>query len=72
MTQQQHNSTSHLDFTHGNDSSQAIHSANETRYNTARWWRNLNRVMAIVGLLVIGAVIALIIVGVKQQWTRRS
>jgi hypothetical protein len=40
----------------------------ETRYESARWWRNLNRVMSIVGLLIIGAVVALAVVGVKQRW----
>lgn len=40
----------------------------EVRYNSARWWRNLNRGMSIFGLILIGAAIALIVVGVKQQW----
>lgn len=34
----------------------------------ARWWRRLNRYMSIIGLLVIGAVIALVVVGVRQRW----
>jgi hypothetical protein len=37
----------------------------ETRYASARWWRNLNRVMSVVGLLIIGAVIALAVVGAR-------
>jgi hypothetical protein len=44
----------------------------ETRYESARWWRNLNRAMSIVGLLIIGAVIALAVVGVKQGWGTTS
>lgn len=40
----------------------------EVRYNSARWWRNLNRGMSVFGLLLIGAAVALIVVGVKQQW----
>lgn len=40
----------------------------EKRFQSARWWRNLNRVMSIVGLLIIGAVIALAVVGVRQGW----
>ncbi|KAK3906345.1 hypothetical protein C8A05DRAFT_29787 [Staphylotrichum tortipilum] len=40
----------------------------ETRYESARWWRNLNRGMSIVGLLIIGAVIALAVIGVRQGW----
>lgn len=31
----------------------------------ARWWRRLNRYMSFVGLLVIGAVVALIVIGVQ-------
>ena len=34
----------------------------------ARWWRRLNRYMSVVGLLVIGAVVALVVVGVRQRW----
>ncbi|KAF4972567.1 hypothetical protein FZEAL_9569 [Fusarium zealandicum] len=34
----------------------------------ALWWRKVNRGMAILGLLVLGAIIALIVVGVKQRW----
>lgn len=41
----------------------------ETRYESAKWWRNLNRVMSVVGLLIIGAVVALAVVGVRQGWT---
>lgn len=37
-------------------------------YNHARWWRTLNRAMAIVGIFVIGAIVALIVFGVRQQW----
>ena len=44
------------------------HSIDETVYHSARWWRNVNRGMSIIGLLVLGAVIALIVVGVKQRW----
>lgn len=40
----------------------------ETRYESARWWRNLNRVMSLIGLLIIGAIVALAVVGVKQGW----
>ncbi|CEJ81317.1 hypothetical protein VHEMI01452 [[Torrubiella] hemipterigena] len=37
-------------------------------HNRARWWRSLNRIMAVVGILITGAYIALIILGVKQPW----
>jgi hypothetical protein len=28
------------------------------RYERARWWRNVNRVMSVVGLLIIGAIVS--------------
>ncbi|KAK7963697.1 hypothetical protein PG988_010671 [Apiospora saccharicola] len=40
----------------------------DSNYQSARWWRNVNRFMCIVGLLIIGAVIALIIIGLRQNW----
>ncbi|KAF2965769.1 hypothetical protein GQX73_g7795 [Xylaria multiplex] len=40
----------------------------DIRYQSARWWRNLNRYMSIIGLLIIGAVVALIVVGINQGW----
>ncbi|KAK4199050.1 hypothetical protein QBC40DRAFT_87132 [Triangularia verruculosa] len=46
--------------------------ADERRCETVRWWRNLNRIMSVVGLLIIGAVVALAVVGVKQGWGQKS
>ncbi|KAJ8130844.1 hypothetical protein O1611_g2782 [Lasiodiplodia mahajangana] len=40
----------------------------DSRYQSARWWRNLNRYMSIIGLLILGAIVALIVVGLKQGW----
>lgn len=40
----------------------------DSRYQSARWWRNLNRYMSIIGLLILGAIIALIVVGTKEGW----
>ncbi|KAI1738320.1 hypothetical protein F4680DRAFT_467532 [Xylaria scruposa] len=40
----------------------------DSLYQSARWWRNLNRFMSIIGLLILGAIAALIVVGVKQRW----
>jgi hypothetical protein len=40
----------------------------ETQYDSALWWRSLNRCMSVVGLLVIGAVVALVVVGIRQGW----
>lgn len=38
----------------------------EARYENARWWRNLNRLMCIVGVLIIAAIIALAVVAVTK------
>lgn len=43
----------------------------DSRYHSARWWRNVNRFMSVIGLLVIGAIIALAIVGFWQNMARR-
>ncbi|KAK1979482.1 hypothetical protein LZ30DRAFT_175707 [Colletotrichum cereale] len=40
----------------------------ETLFQSARWWRTLNRYMSVIGLLVVGAIAALVVVGVKQGW----
>ncbi|KAI1144647.1 hypothetical protein F5Y05DRAFT_34152 [Hypoxylon sp. FL0543] len=42
----------------------------DSRYQSARWWRTVNRFMAIAGLLILGAVAALIVIGVRQRWGR--
>ncbi|KAL8700242.1 MAG: hypothetical protein Q9201_005560 [Fulgogasparrea decipioides] len=39
----------------------------EARYENARWWRNLNRLMCIVGVLIIAAIIALAVVAVRMR-----
>ncbi|KAI5457914.1 hypothetical protein BGZ63DRAFT_407966 [Mariannaea sp. PMI_226] len=41
---------------------------NEDIRLSAIWWRNINRAMSFIGLLVLAAVIALIIVGTKRHW----
>lgn len=40
----------------------------DLRHENARWWRSLNRYMSVLGLLIIAAVVALVVVGVKQGW----
>ncbi|KAL8661909.1 MAG: hypothetical protein Q9202_005191 [Teloschistes flavicans] len=49
------------------DIEKALDMADEARYENARWWRNLNRLMCIVGVLVIAAIIALAIVAVRMR-----
>lgn len=67
MVEQQYNhSTTHLDL--ASEPAHRLRTLDEAIYSSARWWRNLNRVMSAVGLLVIGAIIALVVVGVKEQW----
>ncbi|KAI1431607.1 hypothetical protein GGR50DRAFT_57202 [Xylaria sp. CBS 124048] len=44
--------------------------ADDSRYQSARWWRNVNRYLAIVGLFIIGAIIALIVIGTQQGWAK--
>jgi len=40
--------------------------AEQRQWLKARWWRYLNRIMTVIGLLIIGAVIALIIVATTK------
>ncbi|EFX00486.1 serine-rich protein [Grosmannia clavigera kw1407] len=49
---------------------QRITQADEVRFQSTRWWRTLNRCMSVLGLLILGAVIALIVVGVQQHWAQ--
>jgi hypothetical protein len=37
-------------------------------FTSAIWWRKVNRGMSIIGLFILGAIIALSVVGVKQRW----
>ena len=42
--------------------------AEERRYQSAKWWRTLNRFMAVLGLLILGAIAALVVIGVREGW----
>lgn len=61
-------STSHLDVRLEANHPPPMDMLDMRLYNHARWWRTRNRAMAIVGIFVIGAVVALIIFGVRQKW----
>lgn len=37
-------------------------------FNSAIWWRKVNRGMSIIGVLMVGAIIALIVTGVRAHW----
>ncbi|KAK2000512.1 hypothetical protein LX36DRAFT_420567 [Colletotrichum falcatum] len=52
----------------GRDLPRRVVAIDETLFQSARWWRALNRYMSIIGLLVVGAIAALVVVGVKQGW----
>ncbi|ORY69489.1 uncharacterized protein BCR38DRAFT_480676 [Pseudomassariella vexata] len=45
-----------------------VERGDDTRYQSALWWRRLNRFMSFVGLLIIGAIVALAVIGVRQKW----
>jgi hypothetical protein len=63
-------STSNLDSSNDvpNDYVRQFGPMDEARYESAKWWRRLNRWMSIVGLLIIIAVVVLVIVGIRQGW----
>ncbi|KAK5997395.1 hypothetical protein PT974_02751 [Cladobotryum mycophilum] len=66
MAERDH-STSHLDLRM--ESRHQMQDFNELRLrNRTKWWRGVNRRMSILGILLIGAYIALAVVGVHQQW----
>jgi len=44
--------------------------ADEVRFQSAKWWRTLNRAMSVVGLLLLAAIAALVVVGVREGWGR--
>ncbi|CAK7269109.1 hypothetical protein SEPCBS57363_003438 [Sporothrix epigloea] len=49
---------------------QRIAQSDEMRYQSTRWWRTLNRMMSVLGLFILGAVAALVVVGTRQGWGR--
>jgi hypothetical protein len=54
-----------------NDSSTKLDKQNgqdDAVFTSAIWWRKVNRGMSIIGLLILGAIIALIVIGVQQRW----
>ncbi|OLN81524.1 hypothetical protein CCHL11_10326 [Colletotrichum chlorophyti] len=54
------------------DRSRRVAAVDETLFQSARWWRALNRYMSVIGILVVGAIAALVILGVKQGWGQTS
>lgn len=58
-------STSHLDF--HDEVPRQVHRAEEYSYQSARWWRCLNRAMAVVGIVIITVAVALLIAGTRGK-----
>jgi hypothetical protein len=58
--QERDHSTSNLDSTNdvANDYARQFGPMDEARYESAKWWRRLNRWMSLVGVLVIAAVVS--------------
>ncbi|KAG6017701.1 hypothetical protein E4U43_000379 [Claviceps pusilla] len=59
-------STSHVDLEQGINVQKKIEVMASYR-DREKWWRTLNRYMSIIGVFVIGAVLALTITGTRQQ-----
>ncbi|KAJ5033519.1 uncharacterized protein L3040_008634 [Drepanopeziza brunnea f. sp. 'multigermtubi'] len=67
---EQDNSTSNLDEANAtpNHYARQFGPMDERRYESAKWWRNLNRWMSVVGLLILATIVTLVVVGIKQDW----
>ncbi|KAM3504599.1 hypothetical protein MY10362_003461 [Beauveria mimosiformis] len=61
-------STSHIDLAEDDSASPSQLAKEIALYNRAKWWRDLNRAMAVIGLLILGAFAVLIALGVQQRW----
>lgn len=61
-------STSHIDLTEESGVSPAHLVKEIALYNRTKWWRDLNRAMSVIGLLIIGALAVLVALGVQQRW----
>jgi hypothetical protein len=42
-------------------------SLEEKRWQKAQWWRRVNRVLGLFGLLLVGAIIALAVIGTRKN-----
>ncbi|KAL7932006.1 hypothetical protein V8C35DRAFT_100701 [Trichoderma chlorosporum] len=60
-------STGHLDL-RMEARQQRLYINAERLHERAKWWRNVNRRMSIIGALIICLCVVLIVVGVTQQW----
>jgi hypothetical protein len=67
---QEDHSTSNLDETNDspNDYLRQFGPMDESRYESAKWWRRLNRWMSLAGVLIIAAIVVLVVIGLKERW----
>lgn len=61
-------STSHLDLEQGTNIKKEVDEVRASYRDREKWWRMINRYMSIIGVFMIGAVVALTITGTQQQW----
>jgi hypothetical protein len=60
-------STSNLDANNNvlNDYAREFGPMDEARYESAFWWRRLNRWMSLVGVIIIAVIIVLVVIGTR-------
>jgi len=60
-------STSNLDSSNDNVNEYARHikPMDEARYESARWWRQLNRIMSFIGLMIIGTIVCCLLLSLE-------
>jgi hypothetical protein len=58
--QERDNSTSNLDSSHDNFNAfqTRFRPVDEARYESAKWWRRLNRWMSVIGFLLVAAIVS--------------
>jgi hypothetical protein len=54
------NSTSNLDSSNDavNEYARQVRPIDEARYESARWWRQLNRIMSFLGVLIVATIVS--------------
>lgn len=68
--QERDDSTSNLGASNHefNDYERQFGPMDEARYESAKWWRRLNRWMSLVGAIIIAIIIVLVIVSLREGW----
>ncbi|KAL3425777.1 serine-rich protein [Phlyctema vagabunda] len=68
MQDMQERDSSSANLGSGHDYETNFGSSDEKRYESASWWRRLNRYMSLVGILIIAVVIILAVIGLRENW----